>query len=96
MRTEASTPLVRSCAARGSIITIYATGGGERDPAVADGQIFSDVLPRTSLPTSVGLITGRNMTWIIPWFPRTVTFDWSAVVLGVANYVFDLAEVNPC
>jgi uncharacterized protein (TIGR03437 family) len=38
---------------RGSIVTIYATGGGERDPAVADGQILSDVLPRTSLGISV-------------------------------------------
>ena len=36
-------------AARGSIVTIYATGGDERDPAVADGQILSDVLPRTYL-----------------------------------------------
>jgi uncharacterized protein (TIGR03437 family) len=36
-------------AARGSIITMYATGGGERDPAVADGQILSDVLTKTSL-----------------------------------------------
>ena len=43
---------------RGSIITIYATGGGERDPAVADGQILSDVLTKPSLPISVWFDNG--------------------------------------
>jgi uncharacterized protein (TIGR03437 family) len=37
----------------GSIITIYATGGGETAPGVADGEILSDALPTTSLPVSV-------------------------------------------
>ncbi len=50
---------------RGSIVTIYATGGGERDPAVADGQIIGDVLPRTSLPISV-------------WFDNGPEFDYFA------------------
>jgi uncharacterized protein (TIGR03437 family) len=45
-------------ATRGSIVTIYATGGGERDPAVADGQILSDVLPRVSLPISLSFDNG--------------------------------------
>lgn len=40
-------------ARRGSVITLYATGGGEAAPGVEDGQILSDVLPRTSLPVSV-------------------------------------------
>jgi uncharacterized protein (TIGR03437 family) len=45
-------------AARGSIVSIYATGGGERDPAVADGQILSDVLPRISLPIELAFDNG--------------------------------------
>jgi uncharacterized protein (TIGR03437 family) len=52
-------------AARGSIVTIYATGGGERDPAVADGQILSDVLPRTSLG-------------VFLWFDNGPQFDVNA------------------
>src|SRR5262249_48098809 len=39
-------------APRGSIISIFATGGGEAAAGVVDGQIVSDVLPRTSLPVS--------------------------------------------
>jgi uncharacterized protein (TIGR03437 family) len=39
-------------APRGSILTLYGTGGGEAAPGVADGQILSDVLPRTNLPVS--------------------------------------------
>ncbi len=49
-------------AARGSIVTIYATGGGERDPAVADGQILSDVLPRISLPISLTFDNGDQVS----------------------------------
>ena len=37
-------------ARRGSIVTFYATGGGEAATGLADGQILSDVLPGTSLP----------------------------------------------
>ncbi len=40
-------------ASRGSIITIYATGGGEAAPGVVDGQILSDILPTSILPVSV-------------------------------------------
>jgi uncharacterized protein (TIGR03437 family) len=40
-------------AQRGSIITLYGTGGGEAAPGVVDGQIVSGVPPRTSLPVSV-------------------------------------------
>jgi uncharacterized protein (TIGR03437 family) len=49
-------------AARGSIITMYATGGGERDPAVADGQILSDVLPSTSLPIYLAFDNGDQIS----------------------------------
>ena len=40
-------------ARRGSIITLYGTGGGEAAPGVVDGQIVSGVPPLTSLPVSV-------------------------------------------
>jgi len=49
-------------AARGSIVSIYATGGGEQDPAVADGQILSDVLPRTSLPIFLTFDSGDEVS----------------------------------
>jgi uncharacterized protein (TIGR03437 family) len=39
-------------AGRGSIVTIYATGGGEAAPGVVDGQILGRVLPTTSLRVS--------------------------------------------
>jgi uncharacterized protein (TIGR03437 family) len=40
-------------ARRGSFISIFATGGGEAAPGVVDGQLISDIRPRTSLPVSV-------------------------------------------
>jgi len=40
-------------ARRGSIIRVYATGGGEAASGIDDGQFLSDVLPQTSLPVSV-------------------------------------------
>jgi uncharacterized protein (TIGR03437 family) len=51
-------------AARGSVITIYATGGGERDPAVADGQILSKVLPTVSLPIAVTFDNGPEYDFL--------------------------------
>jgi uncharacterized protein (TIGR03437 family) len=40
-------------AQRGSIVSIYGTGGGEAAPGIVDGEILSDDLPGTSLPVSV-------------------------------------------
>lgn len=40
-------------AARGSIITIYATGAGETDPPGIDGMVAGSVLPKPILPVSV-------------------------------------------
>jgi uncharacterized protein (TIGR03437 family) len=40
-------------AGRGSIVTIYGTGGGEAAAGVVDGQILSGVPTSTSLPVSV-------------------------------------------
>jgi uncharacterized protein (TIGR03437 family) len=39
-------------ARRGSIVAIYATGGGEAAPGVVDGQILDGALPTTSLAAS--------------------------------------------
>jgi uncharacterized protein (TIGR03437 family) len=39
-------------APRGSIVTIYATGGGEAAPGIGDGEILSGLVPRISLPVS--------------------------------------------
>jgi uncharacterized protein (TIGR03437 family) len=39
-------------ARRGSIISVFATGGGEVAPGVADGQIVSSVVPVSTLPVS--------------------------------------------
>jgi len=41
-------------AEKGSVVTLWATGGGETDPQVADGRLASpEVLPRPKLPVSV-------------------------------------------
>jgi uncharacterized protein (TIGR03437 family) len=37
-------------AQRGSVLTLYGTGGGEVAPGVQDGEILSNVLPQTGLP----------------------------------------------
>jgi uncharacterized protein (TIGR03437 family) len=47
-------------ARRGSIISIFATGGGEAAPGLVDGQLVSDIRPRTSLPVSVFFDLGNN------------------------------------
>jgi uncharacterized protein (TIGR03437 family) len=47
-------------AQRGSIVTISATGGGEIDPGVLDGQILGEVLPRTDLPVSAWFDNGSK------------------------------------
>jgi uncharacterized protein (TIGR03437 family) len=40
-------------ARRGSVITIFGTGGGESASGVVDGQLVGGTLPMTSLPVSV-------------------------------------------
>ncbi len=44
---------VRAPAARGSIVTCFATGEGQTTPAGIDGKINSDMLPTPILPISV-------------------------------------------
>jgi uncharacterized protein (TIGR03437 family) len=50
-------------ARRGSIISIYGTGGGEAAPGVEDGQIVLGVVPKTSLPVSVFFARGLYEEW---------------------------------
>jgi uncharacterized protein (TIGR03437 family) len=50
-------------AERGSIITIFGTGGGEAAAGVVDGEIISGVLPRTGLPVSVFFARGLYEEW---------------------------------
>jgi uncharacterized protein (TIGR03437 family) len=38
---------------KGSVITVYGTGGGEAAPGIVDGQILSGTAPTTDLPVSV-------------------------------------------
>jgi uncharacterized protein (TIGR03437 family) len=40
-------------AQRGSVVTLFGTGGGESGPGVADGKILSGVAPTINLPVSV-------------------------------------------
>jgi uncharacterized protein (TIGR03437 family) len=47
-------------ARRGSIVTIYMTGGGEMAAGVADGQILDSVIPRTRLPMSAAFNVGHE------------------------------------
>jgi uncharacterized protein (TIGR03437 family) len=47
-------------ARRGSVISIFATGGGEAAPGVVDGQLLSDETPRTSVPVSIFFDLGNN------------------------------------
>jgi uncharacterized protein (TIGR03437 family) len=50
-------------AGKGSIITIFGTGGGEGAPSVVDGEIVSGVVPRASLPVSVFFARGLYEEW---------------------------------
>jgi uncharacterized protein (TIGR03437 family) len=53
-------------ARRGSIVTLFATGGGEAAPGILDGQILTDVLPRTSLPVSILFDLGSSEFQVPP------------------------------
>jgi uncharacterized protein (TIGR03437 family) len=48
-------------AARGSVVSIYCTGGGVTNPATADGAVVGATLPQLTLPTTV-TIGGLNAT----------------------------------
>jgi uncharacterized protein (TIGR03437 family) len=50
-------------AQRGTVITLFGTGGGEAARGVADGEIVSGVLPRTSLPVAVFFARGLYEEW---------------------------------
>jgi uncharacterized protein (TIGR03437 family) len=75
-------------ARRGSVITLYATGGGEAAPGVADGQILSNVVPRPSLPVSVFFDLGSND------FPVSSKAGEVLYAGGVSGAVAGLLQVN--
>jgi uncharacterized protein (TIGR03437 family) len=71
-------------ARKGSVVMIYATGGGESDPIVLDGQILNDVLPRVSLPVSAVFDNGSDK-----WSEGQVLY-----VGGVFGSVAGLVQLN--
>jgi uncharacterized protein (TIGR03437 family) len=73
-------------AARGSIIVLYLTGEGLKDPASSDGAINGVTLPKPRLPVSVGF----------PSDPRTCEGAIGEVVYagGVMGSVVGLLQVN--
>jgi uncharacterized protein (TIGR03437 family) len=75
-------------AARGSVVTLFGTGGGEAAAGVLDGQIVTGAVPSTSLPVSVIFDLGLEDMGIVPQ---------SAEVLyagGVSGSVAGLLQVN--
>lgn len=72
-------------AQHGSVVTIYATGGGEADPRVGDGQILSDILPMTSLPVFVSFYDARSGEW----YPGEVLYAG-----GVSGSVAGLLQIR--
>jgi uncharacterized protein (TIGR03437 family) len=75
-------------APRGSVITLYATGGAELAPGVEDGQIIGDVLPRTSLPVSAMFDLGTNE---FPVAPKSAEVLYAG---GVPGSVAGLLQIN--
>lgn len=87
MRMEASNS-PSNPARRCSIVTLYATGGGAAAAGIEDGQILSNVLPRTSLPVSVFFDLGSN-EFPVPSKPGKVLYAG-----GVTGSVAGLLQVN--
>lgn len=75
-------------ARRGSIVTLYATGGGEAAAGIEDGQILSNILPRTSLPVAVFFDLGNN-EFPVPSKPGEVLYAG-----GVSGSVAGLLQVD--
>ena len=75
-------------AGRGSVMTLYATGGAETAAGVDDGQLVSDVLPRTSLPVTVFFDLGTN-EFSVP--PKSAEILYAG---GVPGAVAGLLQIN--
>jgi uncharacterized protein (TIGR03437 family) len=75
-------------ARRGSIVTIFATGGGEAAPGIEDGQVLSDVLPELNLPVSV-IFDLRNNEFQVSAKPGEVQYAG-----GVSGSVAGLLQVK--
>ena len=75
-------------ARRGSIIRVYATGGGEAASGIDDGQILSDVLPQTNLPVSVFF---DLFGYEVPWATTKADVLYAG---GVSGAVAGLLQIN--
>lgn len=75
-------------AARGSVITLYATGGAEIAAGVDDGQIVGNVLPRTTLPVTVFFDLGTSES---PLPPKAAEILYAG---GVPGAVAGLLQIN--
>lgn len=75
-------------ARRGSVITLYATGGAETAAGVEDGQIVGDVLPRTSLPVSAMFDLGTSE---FPVLPKSAEVQYAG---GAPGSVAGLLQIN--
>ena len=75
-------------AARGSVVTLFGTGGGEAAAGVLDGQIVTGAVPSTTLPVSVVFDLGLEDLGIVPQ-PAEVLYAG-----GVYGSVAGLLQVN--
>ena len=75
-------------ALRGSIVSLYATGGGEAAAGIEDGQILNSVLTRTTLPVAVFFDLGNN-EFNVPSKPGEVLYAG-----GASGSVAGLLQVN--
>ena len=76
-------------ARRGSVITIFGTGGGEAAPGILDGQLVDGALPTTSLPVSVFFDIGFGEDGPTPGRQGEVVYAG-----GSAGSVAGLLQVN--
>ena len=75
-------------ALRGSVVTLYATGGAEMAPGVDDGQVVTDVLPRTSQPIWIFFDLGTSE---FPVPPKAAEILYAG---GVPGSVAGLLQIN--
>jgi uncharacterized protein (TIGR03437 family) len=75
-------------ARRGSVITLYATGGAETAAGVDDGQLIKDVLPQTNLPVTVLFDLGTSE---FPVPPKAAEILYAG---GVRGAVAGLLQIN--
>ena len=75
-------------APRGSVITLYATGGAETAANVQDGQILDSVLPRINRPVWIFFDLGTSD---FPLLPKAAQIQYAG---GVPKSVAGLLQIN--